>query len=418
MHHSRAKGVLVLAPGHDELDKRVARSIDALGVVFDTVVVVYERHRSCAPQLSSTQNALTENDAGARGGNDAKLVVRYVDSSRFAPFLRRELFFAAARPYLDGIACVYVHDSGLAGLFLSAFAAKRLPQARIIFDYHDWIPWEISYQLSKLLRSDMIVRPLARLALKVLRFFLVRNTRLDGLVGISSGQLDALKTYLGPSLMDVPSLVVPNTKSYQPEVFEYKSNRGLCLVRTGYVMEGRDISKLLEYSSRFRQSHPEDDLTILLIGRSLSPSLDHYLSSLPFVTCLGTYRDESCIVKNLPNKKCIGMFLGWDDTLDTGINAIASPNKLYTYLSIGLPFVYSSSLANVTTILGNASGFAIDGYDSFERALLELSTNYEVHRKRAIEVKARTEWDEDVRMKMIQFLSTTLTAPGRRSVQV
>ena len=63
----------------------------------------------------------------------------------------------------------------------------------------------------------------------------------------------------------------------------------------------------------------------------------------------GVFVCDNDILKKLSGKP-IGVFLGWNDN-NIGINKLASPNKFFSYINLGVPVIVSGKLENIAILL-------------------------------------------------------------------
>ncbi len=129
---------IVLAPNHADGDLRVCRANAALAQVVDWVDVHWDagyvghRRVSALPRGRGEDHYVTPRPGWLRRA-----------------LLARDPFVAEVRERIVSGDVVVVHASGIEGLLLCRAARRLNPRARIIFDYHDSIPFELAYQLRK-----------------------------------------------------------------------------------------------------------------------------------------------------------------------------------------------------------------------------------------------------------------------------
>jgi hypothetical protein len=116
----------------------------------------------------------------------------------------------------------------------------------------------------------------------------------------------------------------------------------------------------------------------------------------------------------ISHKRAVGIFLGWNDAAGTGINQVASPNKIYSYLNIGIPVIYSKSLTVVAQMIPAPGGLPINDYSDFRRSVLFASAEYASCVATVRLLRPRLMWDKEARTRLASFLSVILNLTNAR----
>jgi hypothetical protein len=384
---SQGAVVVVWAPGHDLNDRRVNRVTEVLCALCPAVVVAYDRaHTLDRPRAASHGEHLQYVGEGRKGWFSALMGV-----GQWHRTLRPETRL------------LYLHDSGLYGLLLAATLRLWRPKLAVIFDYHDWIPWEIWYQWRKLIGWPALAGGLARLTQSLMLPLLGRAVRFQGIVGISRGQLEGLRRQV-PATRQIPGLVIPNTRKRLPDPVDQVVQGKLTLLWVGNVMEGRDLDRLLLYTEALRRDEPNLEFSVRVVGRVLSSRMLQRLEAMPYVRHEAGFSDDEQLRRIIACSPTVGVFLGWDDTIGTGINQIASPNKVYSYVNIGIPVIYNSSLDAVADVIPSPSGLPVSDYASFRKSVLWGSAHYNTCAIGARMLRKQLIWDEDAKALLTAFL--------------
>lgn len=363
--------ILLIAPGHDSRDRRINRSIEAIKTVGHEYRVIYESKY----KLSS--------DIGQIWTTKERMY-----SKRFLCELKYSFDFD----------CIWIHDSGLFGLELVRRINRLFREIEIIFDYHDWIEWEIYYQIKKQILLPKIVRRLLYfLVLRVVKKR-YRKINISVLIGISHKQIEILGRNLGLNVREC--IVVPNTrKRLVVDAFRFTGSENDGVLWIGNVMRGRDLEKLADFIEHYNNINQDGKLILYLVGRILSIDLYESLRSRVKVVYLGEFSEDKDIVDKIAGKNLIGFFYGWIDSFNTGINAIASPNKVYSMLNIQIPLILGGRLR--------------EAYDSFDKLdVIQFiwgeqdfvdSINFFKQKKLIISNK-EFEWEDKIKLRLVDLL--------------
>jgi hypothetical protein len=350
---------VVLAPNHADGDVRVNRATRAIAGLFTTTDVHwdpdYPGHR-CQPTVP------------AASGRDVYALTR--PRWRQLCLLGRDPFVTEVRERIRDADLVYVHASGAEGLLLAEASRRLNSSCRIVFDYHDSLAFEFAYQLRK-----KGVGWAYQAAWPVHRRMLRRWSRgLDALVGISDEQLGQFEQITGRRL---PGLAVPNVREFGDPIVVPGATAGagvIDLVWVGHVMMGRDLNRLVDWMMAAAPG-----AVLNLHGGVLDQgALDQVRARLgDRLRFHGPFAGDGALAARL-GPRSVGVFLGWEDEDGTGINAIASPNKFFSYVNIGLPVIVHRRLTGLARQLErHGAGLAVGSDAEFARAVEALGAGYE-----------------------------------------
>jgi hypothetical protein len=371
------KRVLVIAPGHDERDRRVNRTLEVLSQSSESVVAIYESRFSLVGTV--------EDCVGVKG-------IDYLYVKDTLPLLkvlpRIDKFRSLFRDFRGEFDCIYIHDAGLLGLMFAKYLKKSYPDAKIVFDYHDYVKWEVYFQVGKVFGLGALNRFISIPLLKLFQLYLSDRNYLDAIVGISDSQIDDLVIWLSPK-KTIKKLSVPNTRIKLDLLKRTDFDEELTLLWVGNIGDGRDMPKILSYLDGLESDGV--NFNFLVLGNVISEVVFKKFTSRKYSRYLGSYSSDIDINKATQNKKVVGLFMGWEDDQKVGINEIASPNKVYSYLNIGIPFIYNSKLTDVRQVTGLEYGVA--SYDEFKRTLLKISGDYEGHLDKVNVARENIKWE-------------------------
>ncbi|WP_417857438.1 hypothetical protein [Xanthomarina gelatinilytica] len=368
--------IIILCPGHDVNDQRVNRTNSILIKKYN-IKVFYEL------KYKLTDEPQIEN-------------IFYL-KNKFAYFKVKSIIKSITEN-TDKPISVYIHDSGLLGILLCWWWSKFNIVKSITFDYHDWIPWEVYYQVKKRIKNPILLKASYRSLLWFSRICF-KSLKIKNLVGISSEQLEALKRDF--NLNDTRDLVVPNTRK---KILERKKVYGTefhGVLWVGNVMRGRDLDILNTFVVKYNKLN-NSSINLFIIGNVYD---EEYLKSLELkstIKYLRPFNSDLEILELIQNYNVAGFFYGWDDIMNTGINKIASPNKAYTYLNLGVPTIMGSHLESLKLSVANDddSVFWIEDYAGFEKAINFISRNYNSIIKN---FNVKTKWEGDIIKKIEDF---------------
>ena len=176
--------IIILCPSHDTNDKRINRVNKLLSKKYKTLLFYEKSYR-----LNNKPD-----------GN-----IFYL-KNKFEYFKVESII---KNQKLNSPFSLYVHDSGIFGMLLCWWWSKNKNVSLVTFDYHDWIPWEISYQINKLIKSKKLVRILSKIIHLILKY-LLSSIPINNLIGISTQQIYRLREDF--KLTNTRELIIPNTR--------------------------------------------------------------------------------------------------------------------------------------------------------------------------------------------------------------
>lgn len=347
----------ILAPHHSDNDKRVLRSLAAVSSLYHQVDIFWDLSYQGHNRMVNANNKGTISHY-LEGGHGC-LLSCFLGK---VPFVN-ELIEAVINSDL-----VYIHASAIEGLLYAKSVRQVNDCVKIIFDYHDSLPYELYYQMRKRKIDFLypILWPIYRSHIGTYKQLI------DGVVGISDNQLADLTKWLG---RNVQSLVVPNVGTLHPSLLAGRDapDKTLSFVWVGQVMRGRDLEKLA-FSIRDLSLYHKLHVFGVVLDTAVEDTVRDILGNR--VEFHGPFKDTTSLGENLPDK-AVGVFWGWDDPVGTNINGITSPNKFYNYLDLIIPVIIDKKMINLAEILEcyNA-GIAIDGINEFVRAVEVVNQDY------------------------------------------
>ena len=355
---SRRRRCVVFAPNHADIDSRVVRTAALFADVFDHVDVYwdadYPGHRRPPTPDNVVNHYVTPPSA------DHGLVAQLRRGRRLVGDL-------AVKLGKDDL--LYIHGSGIEGLVFAQAAKRSASAVPVVFDYHDSLPFELSYQLEK--RG---LGWLYRSAWRAYRPVLERLGRhLDAVVGISERQIHQLFGFVGREL---PYAVVPNLRDFDdapPRQVAGASQTPLQLLWVGQVMKGRDLERVATLAKAVTEPWE-----LHVFGNILDEDARRAVEALcgGRATFHGPYRGDQGLRRALPDRS-IAVFLGWEDRKNTGINEIASPNKFYSYVNLEVPIIVGDRLKSLAEdVAQHGAGQVVCGPQDFASAVVTLNNNY------------------------------------------
>ena len=83
------------------------------------------------------------------------------------------------------------------------------------------------------------------------------------------------------------------------------------------------------------------------------------------------------IIERIEGYNVAGFFYGWNDIFGLVINKIASPNKDYSYINIGIPIIMRNHMNSLNSCLGNKNDsiYWFEGYQDFEKPISNMKIN-------------------------------------------
>jgi glycosyltransferase involved in cell wall biosynthesis len=340
----RPLSILTMAQGHSILDERVLR----------TVQVAARHGRSHYAVDARFLHRLRRDGEGAmesvlqRLGTAVELVLLPPRSerrligrvTRQVHAMRSGLLARRLRPDV-----VHIHESGFLGLLTAHWVRRFHPSCTIIFDYHDWIPFEIAASVRNRARLfQRLLPPMLRL-----HRYLARSV--DAAVCISEGQAEWTREVLGIRKTSVVQNVRPRIA--QPDLAARDFAPQLLFL--GHVMRGRRlevfVDALVDLSGRGVHA------TLEVFGEVLDPGYAeevrqyaHARGAGERLTFHGRYSGDESVAPFL-HRGALGTFLSPEQVIDTGALRIASTNKFFSYLALGVPVLLPAGHDNMCEIL-------------------------------------------------------------------
>jgi hypothetical protein len=374
------KSILIIAPGHNENDARVNRTIIVLSQLFTHVDVLYESRFIVNRKINGLTNVKKY----------------YVDETKplfkIIPKLKVFKKFIIKNNLVSNY--IYIHDSGILGLLIAAMIKKNFSGDRkIILDYHDFIEWEIYYQLGKINPFKKFNKFIERglLFLLILYFKKIKKTPIDGVVGISTSQVDNfLKKFA--SNIQIPHIVIPNTRPKINYIFKQKKYKEIFadFLWIGNIVDGRDLKITVHYlDDLIKKFH----FKFYVFGQIHSEELLSFLKKRTYFQYMGEFSADQELFNFIKDKKIISLFFGWDDKNEVGINEVASPNKVYSYLNIGTPMLLNKKINPIEFGKIYKLGCFFKGSKDFEENYIDISVNYERYRFNVYNLRERFVWE-------------------------
>jgi hypothetical protein len=171
------------------------------------------------------------------------------------------------------------------------------------------------------------------------------------------------------------------------------------LLWIGNVMRGRDLEIIIKILAEKNFSR------FNIIGNILDVSFQKEIINIlgDRVVFHGSFSDENNI-NEIIKFKPIGIYLGWDDPYNTLINEMSSPNKIYTYINLSIPFIFSSKFINKHSIIDETVGCSINAIsyskitsEELENAFNKISSNYELYLDSISAFKIKTNTLENIK---------------------
>lgn len=378
--------VVMIAPGHDQFDQRVCRSVQVLKELNCSVDLFFEKHRVADEALDSNVYAYDAIDI---------LSVLFGFRSAFSSQMKSKVSKADI---------IYMHDSGLYGLRLLRILLKLNSRAKVIFDYHDLVTWELVHHLKKLSSNKYLLSFLRYLAKKVFQKTYLFRPRIDALIGITNSQLKHFEKSFGYK-RKISKCAIANTR---PKIeLQYRSEEIkplLNLIWIGNVGLGRGFEEVVSMRDSIAKSSLVNckDINLTVFGKVWGKQTFRFLNDLDF---RGSFRDDAEIYEKMPRTKLIAIFQGWNDPYDTKINEIASPNKVYSYLNLGIPFLINSKLTDFIEVANVPDCFQYRDTGDFLEKIAYLNENYLESQELILKLRSNVCWDVEESQKIKTFLA-------------
>jgi hypothetical protein len=384
------KSILVFAPGHSENDRRVNRTVELFADKFQKVFLIYESRFS-----SKGKNYFPSN-----------VEVIYIEETRpiFKVIPKLYPYINIINKYKLPIENICIHDSGLFGIILAKKLRNDLGvNPKIILDYHDYVPWEIHYQVKKIISNELLNKVIGNFLLSFFSLYL-RSEKLnifDGVVGISEPQVKSLLNWLRyPNTLNYIS--IPNTRKkikIDSTIINYPNDYANFLW-IGNIVDGRDLPITLDYLDRL---YKIKIFKLYIFGSIVSHDVFELLSGKPYFIYMGAFKDDTDIISLCQKKKIIALFFGWKDNFQIGINEISSPNKMFSYINLGVPTLFNSSV-NPTLFDGDYKiGKSFVDFESFKISYETISENYDYYIKLLSNSRDNFIWESDLKLSLSYF---------------
>ena len=378
------KRVLFVAPCHSLFDERVLRTIRAA------------ESCGCESLLAVDADVYSRWKAQpVRAGGDALISslgqVLFLSLPRVSPrkslarlqrFLKAADFVHSASILRPDI--VHVHESGSLGLVLSFLFKAIMPEVKVVFDYHDWIPYELSLLVRHCAPAYALLLPLLVL---VCRYF---ASRLDVVVAVSEGQARWVEGNLRVSNI----VVIPNVRPYLGVISSGGDARPNYFVPSylfvGNVMRSRrlELVALLMCDHRLRQFAPRFDVVGDVVDASYEKELLGISASRGIEGSIffhGPYshdRQIECLV--VPGMVAC-LFPLTQSENPSKIESISSSNKFYTYANLGVPMILHSSYVEMVGIMeAHGAGFSFSCHEEMVEACMRLWSDRALWKEKSI----------------------------------
>jgi glycosyltransferase involved in cell wall biosynthesis len=345
--------LLTIAPRHFLYDERVLRTIESargFGRSF------YAIDREMFDQLGTEGDAVREAIARRLDWVEFVLLPSWKQVRVLARFTRGVYALQIglqAKSLAPDV--VHIHESGSLGLLIAAWVRRFIPTCTIIFDYHDWIPSEIA---QKIRGVGVLYRPAMRLFMPWMRR-LARSV--DVAVCISPGQAEWTRSELG-----IPeAIVIQNVRPRRTVKAELALPFRPQLMFAGNIMRIRRLEFLIAVVADLHArgvpatldicgDFTEPDYVRELKARAQSYGLQDNVSFH------GRYGGDDELV-GVASRGALGVVLGLVEAVDTRVNRIASGNKLFSYLALGVPVLVERCYENMRDIAeGAGAGLAFE----------------------------------------------------------
>ncbi|WP_373020562.1 hypothetical protein [Thiomicrorhabdus sp.] len=387
----KGKSLIVLAPGHNEIDRRVNRTIDVFSKKFDRIVLIYESRSSLKGTFAFPNN----------------VSVLYVDNTtpKFRALPQLTPFIHVIRDNNLSVDNVYIHDSGLLGLLLANRLRKLYGDGpKISLDYHDFVHWEVHYQLGKFIKRSVVNKLIGSLLLSIFAFYFRRNKgcMINGAVGISKAQVVSLLDWLG-NCRGLDYISIPNTREKLKsgmEIGDYPDGSSDFLW-IGNIVNGRDLPETLLYLDELAKIH---DFKLYVFGKVVSEEVFKLLSAKPYFVYMGEFKQDLDMVEVCQSKKIIGLFFGWDDKYRVGINEISSPNKVYSYVNLGIPVLLHQKVNPSAFDSEYKIGKTFNDFEGFKQSYELVSGSYGAYKDLVLNSKENFVWETDLEATLSQFV--------------
>lgn len=335
----QTKKILIIASGHYIYDERVLRTVRIASNFGQCYYAVDKKYYQQFHNQSNSQELGIEKVSifSLPDWNQTRII------SRFYRYIY--VFKIAKQAHKLEPQIVHIHESGSLGLLIAFFVKKFVPQAKIIFDYHDWIPFEVALLCRNIKLIYQIVLPIVLIWSRHLA------KTVDTVICISPGQADWVKEKLGI----FNTVVIQNVRDCLPPPDFSQQDLQHQIVFVGHVMRIRNLKPVIDVLAvlKTKSIHASFDIFGQVEEREYMDELLRYSKEQGVSDSIkfhGKYRDDSEI-RLLVKRGAISIFFGFNDPLNTNINKIVSGNKLFTYLNLGIPVLLDSRYENMLKIV-------------------------------------------------------------------
>jgi hypothetical protein len=217
----------------------------------------------------------------------------------------------------------------------------------------------------------------------------------DAIVGISSRQLDQLSGYVR---RPVPAIAIPNVRPAL-ESSDPPAPGPPAIVWIGNVKRINNIEAVIRLYGESPRVH-----RAIVFGDADPAYMDALKrSSSKPIEFVGRYGSDADIRGRL-NGQAVCVLAEAPDPLNTGLNEICSPNKVFSAVNVGIPLLVHEKLKNVSDmILSYRSGRAFGNGREFHKGLDEILDHYDEYRQNVLALK-KAVLERDYEGELLQFL--------------
>ena len=315
---------VIIAPGHKRYDERVMRTVREYSKVFNLIYIYEKSNEEIEKESSSTGNEILHVQFPLP--NQTGFISRFKKINKLNKVLKD-----------FKISGYHIHESGSFGLQI----ANNLPKkSKIIFDYHDWIPFEINQRLSNGFLYNSVYF--------LVKVFIRRVVKkISAVVFISGGAKD----YFIKEYCNINSFVVPNSREFKSleapkfntgDIFRNKIPDKIEIIWVGNVMRMRQIERLFSLRHKLLEYPSIKSVRLSIWGSLKDKEYAHSLlshanesSQEEFLKFHGKYSSERDIQLSQDHLS-FGIAYGWKEPFDSGLNKISCPTKIYSYGLLGI----------------------------------------------------------------------------------
>lgn len=365
----KRKTLFTIAPLHYIYDERVLRSIDAARGILRCVYGVDREYL----RLTEAKNPGIVDEVRQRTGESVEIVllpqwkrIRFV--TRFTRHLYALAVARQARRIHPDV--VHIHESGSLGVLIAYWVSVLVPGCTVIFDYHDWIPSEI---LQSLRNKPSLYRAVSP---HVLGFYRRLARSINTAVCISPAQAEWTGDVLGIS----HTVVVQNVRPRLDDSCALPAGWRPRFVWAGHVMRVRRLEFVIDAMVILRGAGINTEFTVFgdLTEADYAEDLKRYAAEAGLGDALsfyGKYRDDRELAPAL-SEGALAVAFAVKEPVDTGVNRIASANKLFTYMALGVPVLLERDYESMARILESCgAGATFSSPDELARRAQEIWTS-------------------------------------------